>query len=106
MYRTKQSQVADTLCRASQVATDWSELVSRAQAVYDQLPEERKASFFEVVLSHTELLANLNEMYISGKPARTSLISADGLLSGQEQPVFPASAGLDESMGSQSNQGL
>jgi len=54
-------------CRADRVVEQWTELEDRAQAVYDRSSEERKPAFFELVLAHTKLLANLNKLYVAGE---------------------------------------
>ncbi|ODO11310.1 hypothetical protein I350_00086 [Cryptococcus amylolentus CBS 6273] len=50
---------------AEQVLAEWTSLTERATKVYDHLPEERRAAFFELVLMLCAAQANLNKLHIA-----------------------------------------
>jgi len=68
--RRKPEQLEPTTYRltpdgeADRVYADWEKLTERAERLYEELPREEQASFFELVLYPLKASANLGEMYI------------------------------------------
>ncbi len=50
---------------ADKVVEDYNELLDRSRKIYDQLPENYKSAFYQLVLSPVEMCSNLNEMYVA-----------------------------------------
>jgi hypothetical protein len=50
---------------ADRVFADWKTLTDRAERVYQELPEDRRAAFFELVLHPIKASAIVNELYIT-----------------------------------------
>jgi hypothetical protein len=50
---------------SDRVAAAWQQLSTRAENVYEKLPEDQRASFFELVLYPIEASATVGEMYIA-----------------------------------------
>ncbi|WVQ77563.1 hypothetical protein IAR50_007251 [Cryptococcus sp. DSM 104548] len=50
---------------AENVLAEWINLTERATKVYDHLPEERRAAFFQLVLMLCAAQANLNKLHIA-----------------------------------------
>ena len=54
-----------TTGEAEKVLEDFSKLENKAQKVYDQLPEDYKDAFYQLVLFPVKASANLNRLYIA-----------------------------------------
>ena len=52
-------------CEAKTVVKDYNQLAEEAQQIYDSLPEEYKAAFYQLILYPVEACANLNELYVT-----------------------------------------
>lgn len=50
---------------ADRIVEEYNGLAARSRKVYDQLSEESKPAFFQLILSPVELSANVNEMYVA-----------------------------------------
>ncbi|MBN2013014.1 glycosyl hydrolase 115 family protein [candidate division KSB1 bacterium] len=50
---------------AESVVNDYNALVEKSKQIYDGLPAETKAAFYQLVLFPVEICANLNEMYVT-----------------------------------------
>lgn len=50
---------------ADRIVEEYNTLASRSRSIYNQLPEQYKTAFFQLVLSPIEMCANLNEMYVA-----------------------------------------
>jgi hypothetical protein len=50
---------------ADRVYTEWLDLVVRAEHVYDDLPEEQRAAFFQLVLYPVKASAGIQELYLA-----------------------------------------
>lgn len=50
---------------ADRIVEEYNGLAARSRKVYDQLSEEHKPAFFQLILSPVELSANVNEMYVA-----------------------------------------
>lgn len=68
--RTPEMMKADTYSltnyrESERVIGEYRELLERAKTVYDALPEEQKAAFYQLALFPAEAVCNLNEMYVA-----------------------------------------
>ena len=50
---------------ADRIVEEWNELMENSRKIYNQLPEEYHAAYYQLVHSPIELCANLNEMYVA-----------------------------------------
>jgi hypothetical protein len=50
---------------AETIVNDYNALAQRSSKIYDLLPEETKAAYFQLVQFPVEICANLNELYVS-----------------------------------------
>lgn len=50
---------------ADRIVEEYNTLAVKSRNIYDQLPENHRAAFFQLVLSPIEMCANLNEMYVA-----------------------------------------
>ncbi|HEU4623148.1 MAG TPA: glycosyl hydrolase 115 family protein [Steroidobacteraceae bacterium] len=50
---------------ADRVLAEWAELVARAEHIYEELPEEQRAAFFQLVLYPVKASAGIHELYIA-----------------------------------------
>ncbi|MCB0638951.1 MAG: glycosyl hydrolase 115 family protein [Lewinella sp.] len=50
---------------ADRIVAEFQELLDQSQALYDRLPEEQRAAFYQLVLSPVEMCSNLNAMYVA-----------------------------------------
>ena len=85
---------------ADRVEADWQALVTKAKAINDQLPQDRRAAYFELVLYPIEACATLNEMYIAA--GRNHLYAVQGRRTANEDAdaarrLFAEDAELTES---------
>lgn len=55
---------------AQRVTTRYRQLSQKAQRVYEELPEESKAAFYQLVLYPVAASANLNQMYVTAAKNR------------------------------------
>ncbi len=82
---------------ADTVVADFNALVAKAQAVYDELPDEARDAFYDFVLFPTKACAQVNELYVAaGKNAlyaEQGRASANDLADKVEQ-IFQADADL------------
>lgn len=68
--RTPEMLKADTYSlfdygEAEKVVSDYNNLLKRSTRLYNALPQEAKASYFQLVQFPVEMCANLNEMYLA-----------------------------------------
>ena len=61
---------------AERVLMDWAILRDKARAVYDELPEESRAAYFELVLHGIEAGHTIHDLYIS--TAKNRLYGSQG----------------------------
>jgi hypothetical protein len=61
---------------ADTVEADWKALVAKAQAINEEIPEPRRAAYFELVLHPIEASATVNELYIAA--GRNHLYATQG----------------------------
>ena len=61
---------------ADRVFNEWKSLANRAERLYQQLPEDRRDAFFELVLYPTKASAVVNELYIMA--GKNHLYAAQG----------------------------
>ncbi len=50
---------------ADRIVVEYNELLGKSTVVYNQLPENQKSAFYQLVQSPIELCANINEMYVA-----------------------------------------
>lgn len=50
---------------ADRIVEEYNTLAVKSRKIYNQLPENYKTSFFQLILSPIEMCANLNEMYVA-----------------------------------------
>jgi hypothetical protein len=50
---------------ADRVLAEWAQLVTRAEHVYAELPEEQRAAFFQLVLYPVKASAGIHELYVA-----------------------------------------
>jgi len=70
---------------ADQVAAEWQALAIRADAIYQNLPADRRDAFFELVLYPVKACANLDELYLA--TSKNHLYAAQGRASANNQAV-------------------
>jgi hypothetical protein len=58
------------------IVADFNEIVARAEAIHDRLPEHKRAAFYELVLFPTLASAQVNEMYLAA--AKNALYAQQG----------------------------
>ena len=68
---------------ADRVEAQWQDLLAKAKAMNDELPRERRAAYFELVLYPIEACATVNELYIAA--GRNHLYAAQGRRSANEE---------------------
>jgi Glycosyl hydrolase family 115/Gylcosyl hydrolase family 115 C-terminal domain len=61
---------------ADRVFDDWKSLTDRAERIHEELPEDRRAAFFELVLYPLQASAVVNELYITA--GRNHLYATQG----------------------------
>jgi len=61
---------------AETVSADWQAITTKAESVYETLPESARAAFYELVLHPTKACAVVNELYIAA--AKNRLYAAQG----------------------------
>jgi hypothetical protein len=61
---------------AERVSAAWNDLLTRAEKIYESLPQEQHDAFYELVLHPVRASANLAEMYISA--ARNQIFAEQG----------------------------
>jgi hypothetical protein len=61
---------------ADTVLADWKNIATEAEGIYEKLPADQRAAFFELVLYPVKACANLNELYIAA--AKNRLFAAQG----------------------------
>src|SRR5665213_125649 len=64
------------------VVADFDAIAKKAQEISDQLPEEKRAAFYELVLFPTKASAQLNEMYLAA--AKNNLYAQQGRASAND----------------------
>jgi hypothetical protein len=84
---------------ADRVFSDWKLLTERAERVYQQLPEDKRDAFFELVLYPTKASAIVNELYITA--GKNHLYATQGRVSANDlaqeaQTLFAADAALSD----------
>ncbi len=67
---------------ADRVYTEWKSLTERAERVYQQLPEDKRDAYFELVLYPTNASAIVNELYITA--GKNHLYAAQGRVSAND----------------------
>jgi hypothetical protein len=67
---------------AERVYAEWKSLTERAEQVYQQLPEDKRDAFFELVLYPTKASAIVNELYITA--GKNHLYAAQGRVSAND----------------------
>jgi len=82
---------------ADRVEKEWSSLASRVDKLATELPEDERASFFELVQYPVDACANLSEMYIAA--GRNALYARQGRASannyaGETRALFAKDAAL------------
>lgn len=82
---------------ADRVEAEWQGLVAKAKALNDELPEERRPAYFELVLYPIEACATVNELYVAA--GRNRLYAVQGRRSANEEAdearrLFAADAAL------------
>jgi hypothetical protein len=82
---------------ADRVLAEWAQLVTRAEHVYAELPEEQRAAFFQLVLYPVKASAGIHELYIA--TGRNRLYALQGRASANAQAdraraLFKADADL------------
>ncbi len=50
---------------ADRILEEWNSLLEQSTNIYQQLPENQKSAYYQLVQSPVELCANLNEMYVA-----------------------------------------
>ncbi|HYW35292.1 MAG TPA: glycosyl hydrolase 115 family protein [Balneolaceae bacterium] len=50
---------------AERVVNDYNKLASKARNIYKQLPKDKKAAFYQLVLYPVEACANVNDLYVT-----------------------------------------
>lgn len=50
---------------AERIRDDYNQLAKRAEFLYDRIPEQQRAAFYQLVLHPVTACANLNDMYVS-----------------------------------------
>jgi len=67
---------------ADRIVADYQALRKKAQSIYEKLPENYRAAFYQLVLSPVEFCCNLNEMYVAAAKnriyAHQGRVSANG----------------------------
>jgi len=84
---------------ADRVTSEWKSLTERAEQIYQQLPEDKRDAFFELVLYPTKASAIVNELYIT--VGKNHLYAAQGRastndLANDAQALFAADATLSD----------
>lgn len=84
---------------ADKVVQDYNKLTKKARGTYQQIPEELKDAFYQLVLFPIEASANLNELYVAA--AKNKLYASQGRASAnyykeQVQTLFDKDASLTE----------
>jgi hypothetical protein len=67
---------------AENVVADFNAIATKAQAIFDKLPKEKKDAFYQLVLFPTKASANLNELYVAA--AKNALYAAQGRASAND----------------------
>jgi hypothetical protein len=67
---------------AENVVADFNAITAKAQAIFNELPKEKKDAFYQLVLFPTKASANLNEMYVAA--AKNALYAAQGRASAND----------------------
>lgn len=62
---TKDTYSVEHYREADRIVEEYNGLAAKSRTIYNQLSEEHKAAFFQLILSPIELSANLNEMYVA-----------------------------------------
>lgn len=50
---------------AERILTEYNTVVEKSKQIYEKLPKETKAAFYQLVLFPVEICANLNDMYVA-----------------------------------------
>ncbi|MGA3136549.1 MAG: glycosyl hydrolase 115 family protein [Terracidiphilus sp.] len=84
---------------ADRVYSEWKTLAERAEAIYQQLPQEKRDAFFELVLYPAKASAIVNELYITA--GKNHLYAAQGRagandVAQQARDLFAADAALTD----------
>ncbi len=84
---------------ADRIVSDWQKLLKRADAISDQLPQEARDAFFELVLHPIKACGIVNELYVAA--ARNRLYVSQGRASANDfaaktRELFEADAKVTE----------
>ena len=82
---------------AENVVSDYNKLVAQSETIYNNLPQEKRDAFYQIVLFPVKACANINEMYLSA--AKNALYasqkrSTTNAMAAQTRTLFSADTTL------------